>query len=49
MIYDLLNVQKHQDDCDVLALWLANTCCLLNLLKQYSGEKVCYLHCLTCQ
>jgi len=27
----------------MLTLWLSNTFCMLNLLKQYSGEKVCLM------
>lgn len=33
-------LQKHSDDFDVVALWLANTCRLLNCLRQYSQDKV---------
>lgn len=33
-------LQKHSDDFDMVALWLANTCRLLNCLHQYSQDKV---------
>lgn len=33
-------LQKHSDDFDVVALWLANTCRLLNCLRQYSQDEV---------
>ncbi|XP_074421498.1 unconventional myosin-Vb-like isoform X1 [Larus michahellis] len=32
-------MKKHSDDFDVVALWLANTCRLLNCLRQYSQDK----------
>lgn len=33
-------LQKHSDDFDVVALWLANACRLLNCLRQYSQDEV---------
>lgn len=33
-------VKKHQEDLEMITLWLSNTCRLLHNLKQYSGEKV---------
>lgn len=33
-------LQKHSDDFDVVALWLANTCRLQNCLRQYSQDEV---------
>ncbi|XP_075632393.1 unconventional myosin-Vb [Balearica regulorum gibbericeps] len=32
-------MKKHSDDFDMVALWLANTCRLLNCLHQYSQDK----------
>ncbi|TFK02154.1 Unconventional myosin-Vb [Platysternon megacephalum] len=32
-------VKKHSEDFDVVALWLANTCCLINCLRQYGGDQ----------
>ncbi|XP_063214481.1 unconventional myosin-Vb-like [Chroicocephalus ridibundus] len=32
-------MKKHSDDFDVVALWLANTCRLLNCLRQYSQDE----------
>ncbi|NWY55402.1 MYO5B protein, partial [Chionis minor] len=32
-------MKKHSDDFDVVALWLANTCRLLNCLHQYSQDE----------
>ncbi|KAM9265441.1 unconventional myosin-Vb-like [Morus bassanus] len=32
-------VLKHSDDFDMVALWLANTCRLLNCLRQYSQDE----------
>lgn len=32
--------QKHSDDFDVVALWLANACRLLNCLRQYGRDEV---------
>ena len=36
----LLTPQKHSDDFDVVALWLANACRLLNCLRQYGRDEV---------
>ncbi|XP_010285074.1 PREDICTED: unconventional myosin-Va-like, partial [Phaethon lepturus] len=36
-------MKKHGDDFDVVALWLANTCRLLNCLRQY-GQDESYWH-----
>jgi len=36
----MCELQKQHDDFEVIAMWLANTCQLLNNLRQYSGEKV---------
>lgn len=33
-------LQKHSDDFEVVALWLANTCQLLNCLRQYGRDEV---------
>ncbi|KAH1175748.1 hypothetical protein KIL84_022273 [Mauremys mutica] len=33
-------VKKHSEDFGVVALWLANTCCLTNCLRQYGGDQV---------
>ncbi|XP_042650207.1 unconventional myosin-Va-like [Tyto alba] len=33
-------MKKHGDDSDTVALWLANTCRLLNCLRQYSQDEV---------
>uniref|UniRef100_H9H1A8 Uncharacterized protein n=1 Tax=Meleagris gallopavo TaxID=9103 RepID=H9H1A8_MELGA len=33
-------MKKHSDDFDVVALWLANTCRLLNCLRQYGRDEV---------
>lgn len=33
-------LQKHSDDFDTVVLWLANTCRLLNCLRQYSQDEV---------
>ncbi|XP_043358594.1 unconventional myosin-Vb-like isoform X6 [Dermochelys coriacea] len=32
-------VKKHSEDFDVVALWLANTCCLINCLRQYGRDQ----------
>ncbi|XP_044876207.1 unconventional myosin-Vb-like [Mauremys mutica] len=32
-------VKKHSEDFGVVALWLANTCCLTNCLRQYGGDQ----------
>ncbi|KAH1174526.1 hypothetical protein KIL84_008517 [Mauremys mutica] len=32
-------VKKHSEDLGVVALWLANTCCLINCLRQYGGDQ----------
>ncbi|XP_043392074.1 unconventional myosin-Vb isoform X2 [Chelonia mydas] len=32
-------VKKHSEDFDVVALWLANTCCLVNCLRQYGRDQ----------
>ncbi|XP_074020109.1 unconventional myosin-Vb-like [Numenius arquata] len=32
-------MKKHSDDFDVVALWLANTCRLLNCLRQYGQDE----------
>ncbi|NXW59659.1 MYO5B protein, partial [Eurystomus gularis] len=32
-------MKKHSDDFDVVTLWLANTCRLLNCLRQYSQDE----------
>ncbi|XP_072701972.1 unconventional myosin-Vb-like [Ciconia boyciana] len=32
-------MKKHSDDFDVVALWLGNTCRLLNCLRQYSQDE----------
>ncbi|XP_068277030.1 unconventional myosin-Vb-like [Nyctibius grandis] len=32
-------MKKHSDDFDMVALWLANTCRLLNCLRQYSQDE----------
>ncbi|XP_069505574.1 unconventional myosin-Vb-like [Ambystoma mexicanum] len=32
-------MKKHNDDFEVAALWLSNTCRLINCMKQYSGEE----------
>ncbi|XP_039395192.1 unconventional myosin-Va-like isoform X2 [Mauremys reevesii] len=32
-------VKKHSEDFGVVALWLANTCCLINCLRQYGGDQ----------
>ncbi|KAM6331896.1 unconventional myosin-Vb-like [Alca torda] len=32
-------MKKHSDDFDTVALWLANTCRLLNCLRQYSQDE----------
>ncbi|XP_040983756.1 unconventional myosin-Vb-like [Aquila chrysaetos chrysaetos] len=32
-------MKKHSDDFDLVALWLANTCRLLNCLRQYSQDE----------
>ncbi|KAM6294831.1 unconventional myosin-Va-like [Aegotheles albertisi] len=32
-------MKKHSDDFEVVALWLANTCRLLNCLRQYSQDQ----------
>ncbi|KAM6231952.1 unconventional myosin-Vb-like [Spheniscus humboldti] len=34
-----LGVWKHSDDFDMVVLWLANTCRLLNCLRQYSQDE----------
>jgi len=39
-------LQKQHDDFEVIAMWLANTCQLLNNLRQYSGEKVRQVFCI---
>lgn len=33
-------VKNHQEDMEIVTSWLSNTCCLLNCMKQYSGEKM---------
>lgn len=33
-------LQKHSDDFEVVAQWLANTCQLLNCLRQYGRDEV---------
>ncbi|XP_065603387.1 unconventional myosin-Vb-like [Cyrtonyx montezumae] len=35
-------MKKHSDDFDVVALWLANTCQLLNCLRQYGRDESCH-------
>uniref|UniRef100_A0A8B9Q2H5 Dilute domain-containing protein n=1 Tax=Apteryx owenii TaxID=8824 RepID=A0A8B9Q2H5_APTOW len=35
-------MKKHSDDFDVVALWLANACRLLNCLRQYGRDEVGY-------
>ncbi|XP_010723121.2 unconventional myosin-Vb-like [Meleagris gallopavo] len=35
-------MKKHSDDFDVVALWLANTCRLLNCLRQYGRDESCH-------
>ncbi|XP_067413549.1 unconventional myosin-Vb-like [Emydura macquarii macquarii] len=32
-------VKKHSEDFDVAVLWLTNTCCLINCLRQYGGDQ----------
>ncbi|XP_075759374.1 unconventional myosin-Vb-like isoform X2 [Pelodiscus sinensis] len=32
-------VKKHSEDVDVVTLWLANTCCLINCLRQYGWDQ----------
>uniref|UniRef100_A0A452HCC9 Dilute domain-containing protein n=1 Tax=Gopherus agassizii TaxID=38772 RepID=A0A452HCC9_9SAUR len=32
-------VKKHSEDFDVVVLWLANTCCLINCLRQYGRDQ----------
>uniref|UniRef100_A0A8C3CI02 Uncharacterized protein n=1 Tax=Cairina moschata TaxID=8855 RepID=A0A8C3CI02_CAIMO len=34
-------MKKHSDDFEVVALWLANTCQLLNCLRQYGRDESC--------
>ncbi|XP_078527330.1 unconventional myosin-Vb-like [Lissotriton helveticus] len=34
------SIKKHNEDFEVAALWLSNTCRLVNCMKQYSGEAV---------
>eukprot|EP00076_Gallus_gallus_P011451 XP_004948778.2 unconventional myosin-Va [Gallus gallus] len=34
-------MKKHSDDFDVVALWLANACRLLNCLRQYGRDESC--------
>ncbi|KAJ1085124.1 hypothetical protein NDU88_005257 [Pleurodeles waltl] len=34
------SIKKHNEDFEVAALWLSNTCRLVNCMKQYSGEEV---------
>ncbi|XP_049664330.1 unconventional myosin-Vb-like [Accipiter gentilis] len=38
-VMKVLDLEKHSDDFDVVALWLANTCRLLNCLRQYSQDE----------
>ncbi|XP_072213378.1 unconventional myosin-Vb-like [Excalfactoria chinensis] len=35
-------MKKHSDDFDVVALWLANACRLLNCLRQYGRDESCH-------
>ncbi|XP_072242124.1 unconventional myosin-Va-like [Leuresthes tenuis] len=37
-------VIKRKDDFEVVSFWLANTCRLMNCLKQYSGDEVFLTH-----
>nr|XP_032654863.1 unconventional myosin-Vb-like [Chelonoidis abingdonii] len=32
-------VKKHSEDFDVVVLWLTNTCCLINCLRQYGRDQ----------
>ncbi|KAM6936965.1 unconventional myosin-Va-like [Xenentodon cancila] len=37
-------IKKRGDDFDVASFWLANTCRLMNCLKQYSGDEAFVMH-----